>query len=540
MSEDIKTQRDRFLAFAFASADLFIEISIEGKIVFALGATKTLTGKDEKSIMGRSWLELFAVHEQARMQSFYENCKTGKRSGPVLVNLNEMLGDRQAILTAFKLPGNRNFFVTFATGNALMSKIARMTIDAREAKPLGVDDFSQAAQEQIKQARAIGQDVGLTLFDFAPSADQKSKMGEDAWQKLQSSVGELLAGSAFDGQTAGQMGEGRITLIHEKDLSADDLRAQIQSLAKRIDPAGEGYDIKAKTVDVDVKSMSDRDASRALLYTLHEFERQGTEITIKSLQQSLETQIAANAQRIKELQTIIERTQFNLHFQPIIDLKTREATHYEMLCRFESGNTADWISFCEDVGLAPQFDLAICDRAVQYIKFKGGTTRHKFSVNLSGQSIADAPFCEKLKSLLEKNKTLAERMMFEITESAHIKDLDKVGRFIKDLQHLGFKVALDDFGAGAASFQYLQKLEVDFVKIDGKYTRKLLSSERDMAMIKNLVQMCKDLNVKTIAECVESQAEADVLKAMGVDYAQGYLYGKAEPHPSYTGGGKAI
>ncbi|MCK6419279.1 MAG: EAL domain-containing protein, partial [Alphaproteobacteria bacterium] len=367
MSDDIKIQRDRFLAFAFASADLFIEVSIEGKVCFALGATKSLTGKDEKGIMGRSWLELFAVHEQARMQSFYENCKTGKRAGPVLVNLNEMVGDRQAILTAFKLPGNRNFFITFATGNALMSKIARMTIDAREAKPLNAEEFSQAAQEQIRQARAIGQNVGMTLFDFTPSADQKTKMGTEAWEKLQSSVGELLAGHAFDGQTSGQVAEGRITLIHEKDLSADDLRAQIQSMAKKIDPAGEGYDIKTKTVDVNTKGMSDRDASRALLYTLHEFERQGTEITIQSLQESLETQIAANAQKIKELQTIIERAQFSLHFQPIIDLKTKEATHYEMLCRFESGNTADWITFCEDVGLAPQFDLAVCDRAIQYI-----------------------------------------------------------------------------------------------------------------------------------------------------------------------------
>jgi EAL domain-containing protein (putative c-di-GMP-specific phosphodiesterase class I) len=105
---------------------------------------------------------------------------------------------------------------------------------------------------------------------------------------------------------------------------------------------------------------------------------------------------------------------------------------------------------------------------------------------------------------------------------------------------MGFKVALDDFGAGAASFQYLQKLEVDVVKIDGKYVKKILTSERDAAMIKNLIQMCKDLGVKVVAEFVEDSAQAEVLRNMGADYAQGYLYGKAEPHPSYTGGGKAV
>ena len=123
--------------------------------------------------------------------------------------------------------------------------------------------------------------------------------------------------------------------------------------------------------------------------------------------------------------------------------------------------------------------------------------------------------------------------MFEITESSHIKDLEKVNKFVTNLKNEGYQIALDDFGAGSASFQYLQQLHVDHLKIDGKYTRKLLSSQRDAAMVKNLVQMCKDMDIKVIAEFVEEEAQLEVLRNLEVEYGQGYLFGKPAPKPEY-------
>jgi EAL domain-containing protein (putative c-di-GMP-specific phosphodiesterase class I) len=92
-------------------------------------------------------------------------------------------------------------------------------------------------------------------------------------------------------------------------------------------------------------------------------------------------------------------------------MKTKEATHYEILSRFESGDTQEWIRFGEDAGLAPDFDLAVCERAINHIKFKAGNTRTKFSIDISGQSISDEEFCEKLKEQLAKQKGIAERLV---------------------------------------------------------------------------------------------------------------------------------
>ncbi|MBX2834338.1 MAG: PAS domain-containing protein, partial [Micavibrio sp.] len=101
----LKKQRDQFLAFAFASADLFLEISESGKITFALGASKGMTGITDKEMMGMNWLSLFSAFDQAKLIDRLENARLGKRWGPELVDLNEDIIKRKGIITGIKMPG---------------------------------------------------------------------------------------------------------------------------------------------------------------------------------------------------------------------------------------------------------------------------------------------------------------------------------------------------------------------------------------------------------------------------------------------------
>ena len=175
----------------------------------------------------------------------------------------------------------------------------------------------------------------------------------------------------------------------------------------------------------------------------------------------------------------------------------------------------------------------MCERAINYLLYKSQGRRTKFAINLSGQSMQNEQFFKTLLAKLDLNKHLADRIIFEITESTTIKELDMVNNFIQILQERGFKMCLDDFGAGSASFQYLQKLHVDYLKIDGQYTRKLLSSQRDGVMIRNLARMCQDLNITAIIEVVESIEQARMIKEMGIPLAQGFLYSKPMPKPDF-------
>jgi EAL domain-containing protein (putative c-di-GMP-specific phosphodiesterase class I) len=225
-----------------------------------------------------------------------------------------------------------------------------------------------------------------------------------------------------------------------------------------------------------------------------------------------------------------------MYFHPIVDLNANyEATHFEILSRFlDGGSTLEWVVFAEDIGMAPDFDMAVLERAINYLKYKSSGRRSRFAINVSGQSIQNEQFFEQLREKLKIQEGLSERLIFEITESSRIEDLQKVAKYLNILRGDGFKVCLDDFGAGSASFQYLQALEVDFLKIDGEYTRRILTSERDMAMIRSLVSMCRDLEIKVIAEMIEEEEQIYRLRHLGTDYAQGFIFALPTPKPEYT------
>lgn len=168
--------------------------------------------------------------------------------------------------------------------------------------------------------------------------------------------------------------------------------------------------------------------------------------------------------------------------------------------------------------------------------------RYKVAVNLSGASINSQSFVDALNRLFAKHESLRSWVMFEITESSKIENLQRVNKTIQNLRQVGHKVCLDDFGAGAAAFQYIRDLEVDLVKIDGAYVKGALRTAKSRAFLKAMASLCKDLRINTVAEMVEDEALLSYLQECRVSYGQGYLFGRPsfdidvfEASPSSTG-----
>jgi EAL domain-containing protein (putative c-di-GMP-specific phosphodiesterase class I) len=124
-------------------------------------------------------------------------------------------------------------------------------------------------------------------------------------------------------------------------------------------------------------------------------------------------------------------------------------------------------------------------------------------------------------------------LIFEVTESVAIDNLTQADRHIQLLRGDGHTVCLDDFGAGASSYAYLQKLHVDVIKIDGRYVKELAEDGRDTALVRHLVNLCGELGVTTIAEMVATPAVEAAVRAAGVDFAQGFLYGQPLSEPRF-------
>ena len=152
--------------------------------------------------------------------------------------------------------------------------------------------------------------------------------------------------------------------------------------------------------------------------------------------------------------------------------------------------------------------------------------RFNVAVNVSGFSIGQDSYFDALMKLLKANEWTRGKLMFEITESARMSNLEQANNFIQALRTLGYSVSLDDFGAGAASFQYLSVLEVDLVKLDGSAVKNAQKATKGRAFLSALSGLCRAMEIGTIAEMVDTPETLTFVRDCGCDYVQGYLFGK--------------
>lgn len=219
-------------------------------------------------------------------------------------------------------------------------------------------------------------------------------------------------------------------------------------------------------------------------------------------------------------------------FQPIVDCNTGEIFAYESLARImeANGNTmaaGQFIETIEKYGLSRDLDRAIVSKVIEANKgvmLAQGKPKRLF-INLSAQEIQGRGilgFAEELCSQLEVPPS---SIVFEILERDAISDMSHMSKFLTNLRKKGFAFALDDFGRGYNSFHYLRELHFEYVKIDGAFVRNILNSRIDRALVRNLSNLCQELDILTIGEFVESQEIFDLLKEMGINYGQGVHIG---------------
>jgi EAL domain-containing protein (putative c-di-GMP-specific phosphodiesterase class I) len=209
----------------------------------------------------------------------------------------------------------------------------------------------------------------------------------------------------------------------------------------------------------------------------------------------------------------------------------RKPHHYEVLLRFADGKSPfEDIQFAEQINTIHEVDLAVTQGAVA--RLQEATARNQnlsLAVNMSARSLLNDTFLSMFEELADKMGDVRDRLIIEITESAKLEDLAKAARAVDRLTARGHHICLDDFGAGASSLSYLQKLIVGYVKIDGGYVRGIPDQARERAIIQGVLATCKSLGILTVAEMVEREEQHKVLQDLGVTLGQGWLYGRPSP-----------
>jgi EAL domain-containing protein (putative c-di-GMP-specific phosphodiesterase class I) len=217
---------------------------------------------------------------------------------------------------------------------------------------------------------------------------------------------------------------------------------------------------------------------------------------------------------------------FRVVAQPLVDLRTDRVTHHELLVRLQVGDRlllpASFLPTATRHGLIGELDRWVFGCAVQMLRAGtlGGST---LCINIDGRSLGDISFAAQIERELPRE--LADRLVFEVTETAGLPNLQTAAEFMSRVRSLGAAFSIDDFGAGFGSVHHLRQLPFDYLKIDGEFVRRAATSTEDQVVIGSLVSMARGLGMRTVAECVEDPATMRLLKVLGVEYAQGWHVG---------------
>jgi diguanylate cyclase (GGDEF)-like protein len=232
-----------------------------------------------------------------------------------------------------------------------------------------------------------------------------------------------------------------------------------------------------------------------------------------------------------DLHRALDEGRFVFHGQPILDLRRNRVQHYELLLRMagEDGELLPpgaFLGEAERCGLLTSIERWVVRQAVWLLaRDASGRDDYLLSVNLSGRAFSDPELPSLIGSELATSDVAPARLVIEISEGAAVAELDQAREFVLALKSVGCRLALDDFGVGMASLHHLARLPVDYLKIDRSFVPDLSQSLSERQLLRAVVEMALALDKQTIAEAVSDEATLQMLRACGVDYAQGYHVG---------------
>ncbi len=217
--------------------------------------------------------------------------------------------------------------------------------------------------------------------------------------------------------------------------------------------------------------------------------------------------------------------------QPIVDVRTGAVVAFESLARIRDGESVitagEFIEVADELGMVKELDRVVFRKALSHLKKLELTHPDaKIFCNFSARSFSDLEWMRSIPGMVAEHGLACDKIVLEILEREALPHLNQVKEMIDELRQSHISFALDDFGSGFSSFLYLKYLTVDYVKIEGDFVRQMVLDDRDRIMVKHIHQMAKEFGLKTVAEFVEDEQTAEMLAQIGVDYAQGYYYGR--------------
>jgi len=511
---------ERFIAFIFEAADLLVEADARGQISFLGGATGRLEREGPGVLIGRPFVELFTAEDRALAEARLDRMRNHGGMMPAILHLKQD-GGPAIMFGGCALPnGQVALFLSVARDEA--EKRGRPTIAAGPVAGLQSPiAFAATVRERFQGPEAGERRLTLVALDgLSPS------LRETLVDLEQALFAPLPTDRRLGGKivAVGRIADARYGILHDGPLDAGGLRRHARKLALQLAPEAPDLRLTSTAIRLRPGSLRSDIVATAMVYVMARLAG-GADPSLDRLRRTnLGQLMVETTARIAGLRRMLEEANFELARQPIVAFASGETHHDEALIRFGDGGAPnEWIALAEAADIVHELDLAVCRRALSELAPESGAP--PLAINLSGRSLESDSFVSELHVLLDAHPGAARGLMFELTESAVVRDIETVDRAVQSLRGRGYKVCLDDFGAVATSIHYLRSIKVDYVKIDGLFARSSLRNANDRSILRHVVGLARGSGAGVIIEMIETAEQAAVFRALGAEYAQGFFFG---------------
>ncbi len=393
-------------------------------------------------------------------------------------------------------------------------------------------------EQLVKQATRSQKNLAVIYIDLDNFKDTNDSRGHDFGDELLKSVAMRLRAEIRGTDTVARIGGDEfVVLLGELDRP-ENADLIIQGILKKL---AEPFLIQDHTVfatasfGISIFPNDGLDGKALLLgadQAMYAAKSNGRN-NYQYFTQSLQVEASNRANVISELRSALEKKQFVLEYQPIVNLETGAITHTEALLRWRRDNgelvmPGAFIEIAEESGLIVEIGDWALRELLTYMKSLGELGQGvSFALNVSASQFNSSKHsAPEWIGLIQESGISPERLVIEITERMMLIQSQRVLRKIAMLQEFGCKFSVDDFGTGYSSLASLKNFNFDYIKIDSHFIKALIPGSMDASLVSAMVAMAKGLGLSSVAEGVENQVQADMLKEMGCDFAQGYLYSK--------------
>ena len=404
--------------------------------------------------------------------------------------------------------------------------------------------FDDLLKDAVNQVERHQTDVTLSYIDLDQFKVVNDTCGHIAGDELLKQLGQLITDNINEQHLVARLGGDEFGIIFV-DCNIDETKQALKQLLKKMNDfrfvwQDQVFQISASVGVTVVNALTSAQElmkqADVACYAAKDAGR--NRINVYSVQDSELNHLEAGIGWVSRIQQALDENRFALYVQKIeaIGQHAREGLHYEVLLRMldhdgELVSPAQFIPAAERFNLMTAIDKWVVKHVLGQLKHSPELLERtkKCAINLSGTSIIDESFAEEIIEQLTFLNIPADKICFELTETAVITKLSHANVFIEKLRNFGCNFALDDFGVGMCSFAYLKNLPVDIIKIDGSFVKNICHDGENKAIVSAINDIAKALGKKTVAEFVGDQATKNLLADIGINYAQGYAIAKPVP-----------